>query len=401
MNDEIPVLPLDGVRVLDLTRVLSGPFCTMLLGDCGAEVIKIEQPGVGDDSRHQGNPRLGDENTAFLAVNRNKKSVTVNLRTPRGIDIIRRLARTADVVVENFRPGKTDELGIGYDDLREVNAGLIYCSISGWGPDGPWAREAGYASTAEALSGLMSVTGEADRDPVKIGVSILDNLAGLYAKDAITSALLLRERTGRGQKIDTSLLEAAVSFTSLSAMAHLCTGVVPGRLGSEHQWNVPWKAFQTLDGHVMLATANERHWEKTCRALGCEELLTDPRFDSSQSRVQNRRDLYEILDKVFAGWTTEEALDALRGEGASAAPVNTMEMAFKHPQVLAREMVLEVEHESLGPIPQLGHAQKFSESPLQAVTPPPLLGAHTDEVLGELIGCSAAELSELRDMSVI
>lgn len=394
-------LPLDGVRVVDLTRALAGPFCTMLLGDQGAEVIKIERPGVGDDTRHQSNPMVGTENSAFLAVNRNKKSVELDLKDPRGVAVARRLIAQADVFVENFRPGKAEGLGLGWAQLRELNPGLIYCSISGWGGDGPYASRGGYASTAEALGGLMSVTGERGGSPVKVGVSIIDNLTGLYAKDAITAALLERHRTGEGQKLEASLLESTVSILSLTAYAWLMGGHVAQRCGSEHEWHVPWKSFQTSDGHIVIACSSEAQWVKICAALGVPDLASHPDFATMPLRKAHREELYEVMDRLLLDRQTEEWLVRLAETGAAAAPINTIDQVFQDPQVLHRGMVQTVKHTTVGDIPQLGHAQKFFGTPLQIRLPPPVLGEHTDEVLREVAGCTGSEIDELRALGVI
>jgi crotonobetainyl-CoA:carnitine CoA-transferase CaiB-like acyl-CoA transferase len=394
-------LPLSGLRVIDVTRALSGPFCTMLLGDQGAEVIKIEEPTKGDDTRSQSNPKVNGENTAFLAINRNKKSVTVNLRDPAGQHIVRELARTADIFVENFRPGKADELGLGYDRLRQDNPKLIYCSISGWGQDGPYAKRGGYATTAEAAGGLMSVTGEREGGPVKVGVSIVDSLAGLFAKDAITAAIVARDRTGVGQRVDTSLLESTVAILSMVGSAYLLSGVVAQRCGSEHEWNVPWKAFKTLDGHVVFASSSEGSWQKFCNAVGKPELTDDERFRSMELRNQNRVALYAILDEIMSQRTTAEWLQIADKVNAAAAPVNTIDQVFRDPQVLHRKMVEYVDHPTLGRIPQIGHAQKFSSSALKISLAPPLLGQHTDETLRSLLEYSDAQIAELHAHKVI
>lgn len=392
---------LSGIRVIDVTRALAGPFCTMLLGDQGAEVIKIEEPGLGDDTRRQSNPKIGGENTAFLAVNRNKKSITVNLRDKKGQELVRELVRTADVFVENFRPGKADELGLGYEQLRSENSRLVYCSISGWGADGPYAERGGYASTAEAAGGLMSVTGEPGGPPVKVGVSIIDNLTGLFAKDAITTALFARERTGHGQRVDTSLLESTVAILSMAASAYLLTGVVSKRLGSEHEWNVPWKAFRTSDGYVVLASSSERQWRKLCTVINRPELADDKRFRTMELRGKNRRELYEILDAIIVKRTTAEWVHAADEIKAAAAPVNTIDQVFKDPQVLHRKMVEYVQHPTLGSIAQVGHAQKFSETPCLISLAPPLLGQHTHEVLKDMLGYTDEQIANLHAQNVI
>jgi succinate--hydroxymethylglutarate CoA-transferase len=369
----------------------------MLLGDQGADVVKIERPVVGDDTRRQSNPMVGSENSAFLAVNRNKRSVVVDLRSPAGVEVVRRLVAASDVVVENFRPGKAEEMGLGYEQLREVNAGLVYCSISGWGSDGPYASRGGYASTAEAAGGLMSVTGERGRGPVKVGVSIVDSLTGLYAKDAITAALLARTRTGQGQKVETSLLESTVSMLTMSAYAYLLGGVVAGRWGSEHQWHVPWKAFPTADGHLVVASNNQEQWRKMCVGIGREDLIDDPRFTTMAQRAEHREALYAILDAVFLTRPTQDWVDRMDQVGAAVAPVNSIDQVFADPQVLARDMLQSVTHSTLGEIPQVGHAQKLHGTPHQITLPPPVLGEHTREVLSSIAGYTEEEIQQLAD----
>lgn len=401
MNAIDAAAPLTGIRVIDLTRALSGPFCTMLLGDHGADVIKIERPGVGDDTRRQSNPQVGSENTAFLAVNRNKRSVEIDLRRPAGVEIVRRLVTQSDVLVENFRPGKADDMGLGWEELRQLNPRLIYCSISGWGGDGPYAGRGGYASTAEAAGGLMSVTGERGGAPVKVGVSIVDSLTGLYAKDAITAALLARVRTGEGQKIETSLLESTVSILSMSAYAWLLSGVVAERWGSEHAWNTPWKAFQTSDGYVVVCSSSEDQWRKICQGIGRSELASDSRFATMHLRTEHKDELYAILDRLFLTQSTAHWVGILDQVGAAAAPVNTIDQVFADPQVLHRDMLQSVKHSTLGDIPQVGHAQKFSGTPAQITLPPPTLGQHSGEVLRDLAGYTEEEVQTLRADKVI
>jgi succinate--hydroxymethylglutarate CoA-transferase len=394
-------LPLHGIRVVDLTRALAGPFCTMLLGDQGADVLKIEEPGRGDDTRNTSNPTVGTENTAFLAVNRNKRSIELDLRSPTGLRIARELIEQADVFVENMRPGKADALGLGWEELSERNPRLVYCSISGWGSTGPYANRAGYALTAEAMGGLMSVTGERDGEPMKVGVSIIDNLSGLYAKDAITAALLSRERTGLGQRVETSLLESTVSILSLTAMAYLMGGVVPGRWGTEHEWHVPWKSFETADGHMVLACSSEGQWAKICTGVGRPELATDVRFSSMSARHANRAELYRLLDEIFVGATTHDWVERMNVAGAAVAPIHTLDQVFDDPQVLHREMVQHVDHPTLGAIPQVGFAQTLHGTPSTIRTAPPLLGQHTDEILRDLLGYDDGDLTKFREIGAI
>lgn len=396
-----PELPLTGVRVVDVTRALAGPFCTMLLGDQGAEVIKIEQPGLGDDTRRQGNPRVGNENSAFLGINRNKKSITIDLRQPKGQEIARLLTRKADVFVENFRPGKAEELGLGYETLRADNPRLIYCSLSGWGADGPYAHRAGYATIAEAAGGLMSVTGEPGRPPVKIGVSVVDNLAGLFAKDAITAALLARERTGIGQKVETSLLESVVAVLNMGASAYLIGGKVAQRWGSQHEYNVPWKAFKTRDGYLMLCSSSEGQWRKICEAIGRRDLISDDRFRTMELRARYRKELYEILDAIMLERTTDEWVKLADEAGAAASRINSIDDVFSDPQVLHRQMVITVEHPTVGEIRLVGFPQKFSETPCEVHLPPPVLGQHTEEILKEDLGMSEQEIQRLRAEKII
>lgn len=394
------VSPLSGIKVIDVTRALAGPFCTMLLGDQGAEVIKIEQPGLGDDTRRQSNPKIGDENTAFLAANRNKKSITVNLRKTEGQKLVRKLIADADVFVENFRPGKADELGLGYEQLKKENPRLIYCSISGWGQDGPYADRGGFATTAEAAGGLMSVTGSKGGEPVKVGVSIIDNLAGLFAKDAITAALYAREKTGRGQRIETSLLESTVAILCMAATAYLHAGEVAERLGSEHAYNVPWKVFKTSDGYVVVAGGSEGQWKKICTVIGKPEWATDERFCNMERRNEHRDELYALLGEVLVQKSNAEWLELAGVHQAAFAPVNTIDQVFKDPQVLHRQMVQYVDHQTLGRIAQVGHAQKLSENPLTMRLAPPTLGQHTEEILHSL-GLTEEMIESLRSQKVI
>ena len=392
---------LHGIRVLDLTRVLAGPYCTMFLGDLGAEVVKVEQPGVGDDTRGWGPPFAGGESAYFLCTNRNKKSLTVDFKSAGGIALVRQLAERADVLIENFRPGAMERLGLGDQLLREKNPRLVYASLSGFGADGPMADMPGYDLIVQAWGGLMSVTGSAESGPLKVGVAIIDLVAGLMLGKAIVAALYAREKIGVGQKLDTSLLEAEVAALINAGSNYLIGGQVPGRWGNAHPTIVPYQSFQTADSFLVLGAASETIWQRLCPALSRAELADDPRFAKNADRVENRTELIAMLSEIFKTRTTHDWIAALNTADVPCAPVQTIDQVFAAPQVLHRNMLVEVDHPTAGKVKLAGIPVKFSASPASVRLPPPLLGEHCAEVLSSWLGMSGEEIERLKRMSVL
>jgi crotonobetainyl-CoA:carnitine CoA-transferase CaiB-like acyl-CoA transferase len=392
---------LRGIRVLDLTRVLAGPYCTMFLGDLGAEVVKVEQPGVGDDTRGWGPPFAGGESAYFLCTNRNKKSLTVDFKSADGIALVRQLAERADVLIENFRPGAMERLGLGEKLLREKNPRLVYASLSGFGADGPMADIPGYDLIVQAWGGLMSVTGSAESGPLKVGVAIIDLVAGLMLGKAIVAALYAREKIGVGQKLDTSLLEAEVAALINAGSNYLIGGQVPGRWGNAHPTIVPYQSFQTVDSFLVLGAASEAIWQRLCPALSRAELADDPRFARNADRVENRTELIAMLSEIFLTRTTNDWIAALTAAEVPCAPVQTIDQVFAAPQVLHRNMLVEVDHPTAGKVKLAGIPVKFSASPASVRLPPPLLGEHCAEVLSSWLGMSSDEIERLKRMSVL
>ncbi|MGH7845942.1 MAG: CaiB/BaiF CoA transferase family protein [Candidatus Binatia bacterium] len=393
--------PLDGVRVLDLTRVLAGPYCTMFLGDLGAEVVKVEQPGSGDDTRGWGPPFAGDESAYFLCVNRNKKSVTVDLKTDEGVDLVRRLAASADVLIENFRPGTMKRLGLGDKNLRSLNPKLIYASLSGFGADGPMNGVPGYDLIVQAWGGLMSITGTPDGEPTKVGVAIIDIVAGLMLGKSIVAALYAREKLGVGQKIDTSLLEAEVACLINVGSNYLVDGKIPGRWGNAHPSIVPYQSFPTSDGHLVLGVASEGIWRRFCDVIGRVELAEDPRFAKNSDRVENREALIAILCEIFLRRRTDEWIGVLNDASVPCGPVQSIDQVFSAPQVIQRKMLVEVEHPTAGAVRMAGIPVKFSTTPASIRLPPPLLGQHTEEVLSSWLKMAKEEIAELKGKGVV
>ena len=392
---------LHGIRVLDLTRVLAGPYCTMFLGDLGAEVVKVEQPGVGDDTRGWGPPFAGGESAYVLCTNRNKKSLTVDFKSADGIALVRQLAERADVLIENFRPGAMERLGLGEKLLREKNPRLVYASLSGFGADGPMADMPGYDLIVQAWGGLMSVTGSAESGPLKVGVAIIDLVAGLMLGKAIVAALYAREKIGVGQKLDTSLLEAEVAALINAGSNYLIGGQVPGRWGNAHPTIVPYQSFQTADSFLVLGAASETIWQRLCPALSRAELADDPRFAKNADRVENRIQLIAMLSEIFKTRTTHDWIAALNAADVPCAPVQTIDQVFAAPQVLHRNMLVEVDHPTAGKVKLAGIPVKFSASPASVRLPPPLLGEHCAEVLSSWLGMSGEEIERLKRMSVL
>ena len=393
-------LALTGMRVLDLTQVMAGPFCCQLLGDLGADVVKVEPPGVGDQSRRSmGFSMKGEDTAAYLAVNRNKRSVELNLKHDASRAAFHRLAETADVVVENFRPGVTKRLGVDYETLRERNAGLIYASISGFGQTGPYAMRPGFDLIAQGMSGVMSVTGEPGGDPVKCGIPIGDLSAGLFCAVGILSAYVARARTGEGQYIDTSLVEGALALSIWESAELWATGNVPQAFGSAHRLTAPYQALRTKDGHVTVGGNNTRLWTRLCEAVGRPELVDDERFATNADRMANRAELAAELESALAARTTAEWVEALLEAGVPAGPINDYAQVFDDPHIRAREMVVEMEHPVEGTIKGLGIPVKLSGTPGSIRRAAPLLGEHTEEVLAEA-GLSAEEIADLRETAV-
>ena len=391
---------LDGIRVLDLTRALAGPYCTMFLGDMGAEIAKIEQPNVGDDSRGWGPPFVGKESAYFLAINRNKKSLAIDMKTDQGVELVRRLASKADVLIENFRPGTMERFGLGEPELRGLNPRLIYASLSGFGADGPMKDWPGYDLIIQAWGGFMSITGRPDGEPTKVAVAIIDIVAGLMLGKAIAAALFARERTGIGQRIDTSLLEAEVACLIPYGSDYLASGKVPGRNGNAHPNIVPYQSFNTLDGYMVVGAASEGNWQRLCQAIERPELLNDPRFAKNAQRVANRKELIDILTDIFLKRDTITWIRLLGEAGIPCAPVNTIDRVFNEPQVRHRGMLLEIEHPTAGKVRMAGMPLKFSNTPASVRLPPPLLGQHTEEVLASWLGMGDKEIAELKRKSI-
>ena len=379
--------PLNGIRVLDLSRVLAGPYCTMVLGDLGADVIKVESP-EGDETRGWGPPFAGEargESAYYLCVNRNKRGIVVDFKTAEGRDILYRLIRQSDVLVENFRPGSLARFSLDFESVSVINPSLIYCSITGFGQTGPLRDKPGYDFMIQAMGGIMSVTGEPDGEPMKSGVAVADLFAGQNAVIAILAALQARTHTGKGQHLDISLFDSQLGWLANVASNYLISGKLPKRYGNAHANIVPYQSFQASDGWFVVAVGNDRQFAKMCEVIGKPGLVTDTCFATNSARVQNRDELISILKPMFTTKTVNEWL-ALIGDDFPCGPINNLEQVFSMPQVEARKMLIHMKHPTIGDLPLVGSPLKFSETPAEYKLPPPMLGEHTEQVLKELLG---------------
>ncbi|MGE0743635.1 MAG: CaiB/BaiF CoA transferase family protein [Rhodospirillales bacterium] len=401
--------PLAGVRVLDLTRVLAGPFCTQMLGDLGADVIKVERPGAGDDTRKFGPPFLKGpdgkdtrESAYFMGANRNKRSVALDIAAPEGQAVVRRLLEKCDVLVENFKTGNLARYGLGYEDLKKDRPDLVYCSITGFGQTGPYAERPGYDFLIQAMGGLMSITGEPEGEPQKVGTPISDIMAGMYATVAILAAVRHRDRTGQGQYIDVGMLDTTVSILANTAMNFLYAGEL-GRLGNAHPNIVPYQVFPTADDFIVVAIGNDTQFKRFCELAGTQALAADPQYATNDARVRNRGDLVPILREVFRRRPAKEWLAALEGAGIGCGPINNLAQVFDDPHVNARGMVVEMPHPAAGGAPSklVASPLRLSETPVAYRRSPPMVGQHTGEVLRDVLGMSEAEVEKLKAAKVI
>ncbi len=390
---------LDAIRVLDVSRVLTGPYCSMMLADLGAEVVKIEIPGRGDDTRQWGPPFVGGESAYFLSVNRNKKSVTLNLKSPEGRDILLKLAASSDVFLENFAPEVAKKLGIDYDAIRAVNPRIVYCSISGFGQEGPYRDHPAYDIILQGMGGLQGITGEPDRPPVRIGVAVADIAGGMFAAYAIAAALAHRERTGRGERIDVSLLDGQLAWLTYMAGYYFATGQDPERAGSRHPTIVPYQAFATADGFLNVAAGNDEIFRRLCKAIGREDLARDSRYETNPRRVEHRASLEPLLEGVFRPRTTREWLTILKDHDVPAGPVYRISEIAADPQVHVRGVLLSLDHPEAGTVHQFGPPFTCLET-RDPPTPPPLLGEHTEVVLRGL-GYSTDQIAEFRRAGIV
>ena len=393
--------PLDGMIVLDFTRVLSGPYCTMQLADLGARIIKVEHPGRGDDTRAWGPPFVNGESAYFLSINRNKESLTLDLKHHAAGGIIDALLRRADVLVENFRPGTMDRLGLGYDHVSAKHPRLVYCSISGFGDSGPRTREAGYDAVLQAEGGLMSVTGPDDGPPYRLGLAIADLGSALFATQGILAALLARERTGRGQRVDIAMLDSVAALLTYQAGIYFATGAAPMRMGNCHPSIAPYDTYRAADGDLVLAVGNDDQFRRLCTVLGRPDLASDPRFTTNAGRVEHYESLKPALDFSIGARTLHDLTSALRAAGVPGGSVRTVAETLADPQIAARDMVATLQHPAAGPVRVMGTPVKLSETQAEIRTAPPMLGQHTDAILKQDAGLSDAEIRRLREAGAI
>jgi crotonobetainyl-CoA:carnitine CoA-transferase CaiB-like acyl-CoA transferase len=403
--------PLSHIKVLDLSRVLAGPWAGQLLADLGAEVIKVERPGAGDDTRSWGPPFLKNkdgsesrESGYYLAVNRNKRSLTISMEKPEGQEIIRKLAANSDIVLENFKVGTLPRYGLGYEDLKKVNPKLIYCSITGFGQDGPIAQNAAYDFLIQGMGGLMSITGEADTNPgggpQKVGIPIIDLMSGMYGTVAVLAALANREVTGKGEYVDLAMLDVQTAILSNQAMNYLVSGRVPKRQGNRHPNIMPQDVFKCADGQVVLAVGNDGQYAKMCQAISRPELATDPRYIKNADRVRNKEVLLPLIEDIFKKWTRADLCAAMDAVGVPCGPINGIDEVFEIPQVKHRGMKMDLPHPTSGTVPSVANPMKFTENKIEYRSAPPLLGADSDDILHSL-GMSDAEIAKLREQGVV
>ncbi|NUB14365.1 CoA transferase [Azospirillum brasilense] len=397
--------PLSHVRVLELSRVLAGPWAAQTLADLGADVIKVERPGAGDDTRAWGPPWAGEESAYFLSTNRGKRSITIDFERPEGQELVRKLAAQADVVIENFKVGGLVKYGLDYDSLKAINPGLVYCSITGFGQDGPYAKRAGYDFMIQGMGGLMSITGQPDAEagggPVKGGVAVTDVFTGLYATIGVLGALAHRDRTGEGQWVNLALLDVQVAVLANQAMNYLVGGKAPQRLGNAHPNIVPYQAFATLDGHIILAVGNDGQFAKFCQVAGRPELAQDPRYATNPARVANRKELVPILELLLEQRTSRDWLSALEAVGVPCGPINDVSQVFADPHVQARHIHQDLPHPTAGTVPTVASPIRYSATPIEHTVAPPTLGQHTDAVLEQALGLCAADIAALREKGVV
>ena len=404
--------PLEHIRVIDLTRTLAGPWATQNLADLGAEVIKVERPQTGDETRAWGPPWLRDregretrESAYYLSVNRGKKSVTIDLSRPEGQKLVRDLAAKCDVLIENYKVGDLARYGLGYEDIRSVHPSIVYCSVTGFGQSGPYAGRPGYDFVFQGMGGLMSITGERDDrpggGPQKVGIAVTDVIAGMYAGLAIAAAIAHRERTGAGQHIDLALLDSIVAFNSNQILNAWCSGLVPVRHGNAHVNIVPYQVFQAADAAIVLAVGNDGQYQSFCRVAGRPELAVDPRFRTNPERVRNRALLVPIVEEIVRQRPSRDWIDSLSRAGVPCGPINDLRQVFEDPQVLHRGIRIEIPHPAGVPCPTVASPMRFSSTPVEYDMPPPTLGQHTREVLSGTLGLSEGEIDELAARGVI
>ena len=402
---------LSHIRVLDLGRVLAAPWATQILGDLGAEIIKVEKPGEGDETRHFGPPFLHDADgkrgdaTYFLTANRNKKSVTIDFSKPEGAALVTRLARRAHIVVENFKTGALAKYGLDYESLAAENPALIYCSLTGFGHDGPYKDKAGYDYVIQGMGGLMSVTGQKDgepgAEPMKVGVAVSDLVSGLYTAIAILAAVIHQSRTGEGQSIDMALFDCQAAALANQATNFLAGGVVPGRLGNAHPNIVPYQVFATKDGHLILATSNDNQFRRFAKVAGIEHFAKDPRFASNAERVAHRQLVVDTLKPLFLQRTTAQWIADLEAANVPCGPINRVDQVFSDPQAIARGLTIVMQHATVGELHLPASPLRLSRTPPEYKNAPPLLGEHNDEVLNGLLGISATEMARLRQAGIV